>query len=116
MIHNESTNTVTNQIARLSQKYQITLGRMKKRLAASKELRKKKIKEHSDYAALKFKQWSALERGEEVSELGYNPKTEIRLKQEYEKVRKRVYSIRRDLKYFMMKHGLEFQEPESDSD
>ncbi|KAJ8327520.1 hypothetical protein O5D80_004900 [Batrachochytrium dendrobatidis] len=111
MIHNESTNTVTNQIARLSQKYQITLDGMKKRLVESKVIRDKKRKEYYGSMALGFKQWSALERGEEVSELGYDPDTEIRLKHEYEKAGAKIRSIRQDLKRFMKKHGLRFEEP-----
>ncbi|KAK5665088.1 hypothetical protein QVD99_007945 [Batrachochytrium dendrobatidis] len=111
MIHNESTNTVTNQIARLSQKYQITLDGMKKRLVESKEIRDKKRKEYYGSMALGFKQWSALERGEEISGSRYDPDTEIRLKHEYEKAGAKIRSIRQDLKRFMKKHGLRFEEP-----
>ncbi|OAJ42958.1 hypothetical protein BDEG_26344 [Batrachochytrium dendrobatidis JEL423] len=116
MIHNESSNTVSNQIAVLSGRYQKTFNRIKQMLVESKELRKKKLKEYCDYAALRFEQWSALERGEEISGSKYDPDTEKKLKQEYEKAVTRVHDIRRNLKKFMKRHGLRFEEPKADSD
>ncbi|OAJ42492.1 hypothetical protein BDEG_25944 [Batrachochytrium dendrobatidis JEL423] len=100
MEQGESANTVPDQVA--------------KRLVESKELRNKKREEYCKSMALKFEQWSALERGEEISGSKYNPDTENQLKQEYEKASRRVYSIRHDLKVFMEKHGLKFEEPDSD--
>ncbi|OAJ43896.1 hypothetical protein BDEG_27209 [Batrachochytrium dendrobatidis JEL423] len=110
----ESANTVTNQIAGLSQKFQRTFNRIKQGLVESKELRKKKLKEYCDYAALRFEQWSALERGEEISGSKYNPDTEKKLKQEYEKAGARVWELRHQLKKFMKRRGLRFEEPDSD--
>ncbi|OAJ43365.1 hypothetical protein BDEG_26732 [Batrachochytrium dendrobatidis JEL423] len=111
MIHNESLNTVPNRVTGLSRKYQIILNGMKQRLVESKIVQMKKLKEYHKYAALGLEQWSALKRGKEISEPRHNPDTEIRLKQECRKLSMRVYGMRRDLKKFMAKHGLEFEEP-----
>ncbi|EGF77947.1 hypothetical protein BATDEDRAFT_91237 [Batrachochytrium dendrobatidis JAM81] len=110
----ESANTVTNQIAGLSQKFQRTFNRIKQGLVESKELRKKKLKEYCDYEVLRFEQWSALERGEEISGSEYNPDTEKRLKQEYRDAGARVWELRHQLKKFMKRRGLRFEEPDSD--
>ncbi|EGF79412.1 hypothetical protein BATDEDRAFT_89794 [Batrachochytrium dendrobatidis JAM81] len=114
--HNESSNTVSNQIAVLSGRYQKTFNRIKQMLVESKEIRKKKLKEYCDYEFLRFEQWSALSRGEEISGSKYDPDTEKKLKQEYEKAVTRVHDIRRNLKKFMKRHGLRFEEPKADSD
>ncbi|KAJ8326131.1 hypothetical protein O5D80_005486 [Batrachochytrium dendrobatidis] len=106
----ESANTVSNQVAELSPRYQRTFDGLKQKLAVSKELRKKKLKEYCDYAALRFEQWSALERGEEISGSTYNPNTENQLKQECRKAGKRVWELRDQLKRFMKRHGLKFEE------
>ncbi|EGF81980.1 hypothetical protein BATDEDRAFT_87326 [Batrachochytrium dendrobatidis JAM81] len=106
----ESANTVTNQVIVLSQKYQRTFDRMKKRLVESKEIRDEKWQECREYAALRFEQWSGLERGEEISGSRYDPDTEKKLKHEYEQAGNRVRNVRHKLKAFMKKHGLEFEE------
>ncbi|OAJ43363.1 hypothetical protein BDEG_26730 [Batrachochytrium dendrobatidis JEL423] len=111
----ESDNTVPNQVTGLSQKYQKTFDGINRRLVTSKVIRKKKYKEYHEYIALGLKQRLALS-SEETSELGYSPKTEIRLKHEHLVARKKVNSIRQQLRKFVKKRGLEFQEPDSDSD
>ncbi|KAK5667755.1 hypothetical protein QVD99_005600 [Batrachochytrium dendrobatidis] len=112
----ESANTVPNQVTVLSQRYQRTFNRIKKRLVTSKEIQKKKWKEYREYADLKFSQQLALAMGKEISEPMHNPEVEKRLKEEYEKARRKIYAIRRNLKNYMAKHGLESQEPKVDSD
>ncbi|EGF77673.1 hypothetical protein BATDEDRAFT_91533 [Batrachochytrium dendrobatidis JAM81] len=111
----ESDNTVPNQVTGLSQRYQKTFDGINRRLVTSKVIRKKKYKEYHEYIALGLKQRLALS-SEETSELGYSPKTEIRLKHEHLVARKKVNSIRQQLRKFVKKRGLEFQEPDSDSD
>ncbi|KAJ8330320.1 hypothetical protein O5D80_001321 [Batrachochytrium dendrobatidis] len=112
----ESSNTASNRVIILSQKYQETLDGLKQGLVASKKIQKKKRQEYNDHTDLGLEQQSALAMGEDISGSTYNPKTEIRLKQEYEKASKRVYNFRQRLKDFMKEHGLRFQEPDSDSD
>ncbi|OAJ37375.1 hypothetical protein BDEG_21406 [Batrachochytrium dendrobatidis JEL423] len=114
--HDESSNTVTNQIAGLSRKYQITFDRIKQKLAVSKKIRKEKHKEYSRYADLGLEQQTALAIGKEISESKYDPDTEKKLKQEYEKAGAKISIIRQQLKRFMKRHGLEFEEPKADSD
>ncbi|KAJ8322486.1 hypothetical protein O5D80_000078 [Batrachochytrium dendrobatidis] len=116
MIHNESSNTVTNQIAGLSGRYQITFDRIKQKLAVSKKIRKEKHKEYCDYADLGLEQQSALAIGKEISESTYDPDTEKKLKQEYEKAGAKISIIRQQLKRFMKRHGLRFEEPGLDLD
>ncbi|OAJ44878.1 hypothetical protein BDEG_28062 [Batrachochytrium dendrobatidis JEL423] len=112
----ESSNTASNRVIILSQKYQETLDGLKQGLVASKKIQKKKRQEYNDHTDLGLEQWSALAMGEDISGSTYNPKVEKILKQEYEKASKRVYNFRQRLKDFMKEHGLRFQEPESDSD
>ncbi|EGF76302.1 hypothetical protein BATDEDRAFT_92883 [Batrachochytrium dendrobatidis JAM81] len=107
----ESANTVSNQIAGLCEKYQETFDRIKQKFVESKEIRKKKLKEYCDYEALRFEQWSALERGKEISGSRYDPKVEDQLKQEYATAGKKVWELRYQLKRFMKRHGLKFEEP-----
>ncbi|KAJ8322672.1 hypothetical protein O5D80_008214 [Batrachochytrium dendrobatidis] len=116
MIHNESSNTSSNQATVLSPRYQRTLERRKKRLVESKEIQKKKRKEYSDYQFLGLEQHLALAMGEEISGSKYDPDTEKKLKQEYVAASRRVYNSRQRLKDFMKEHGLEFEEPKADSD
>ncbi|EGF77151.1 hypothetical protein BATDEDRAFT_92026 [Batrachochytrium dendrobatidis JAM81] len=116
MEQGESANTVSNQIAGLCEKYQSTFNRIKQKLVESKEIREKKLKEYCDYKAIGFEQWSALERGEDISGSTYNPDTEKILKQEYEAARGRVRNVRHRLKDFMKRHGLKFEEPGLDLD
>ncbi|OAJ43819.1 hypothetical protein BDEG_27136 [Batrachochytrium dendrobatidis JEL423] len=114
MIHNESSNTSSNQATVLSQKYQRSFNRIKQRLVESKKIAKEKREKYCKHADLKFSQQLALAMGKEISEPRHNPDTEKKLKQEYEKASRRVYSIRHDLKVFMERHGLRFEEPDSD--
>ncbi|EGF76306.1 hypothetical protein BATDEDRAFT_92888 [Batrachochytrium dendrobatidis JAM81] len=114
MEQGESGNAVTNQVAVLGPRYQRSFNRIKKRLVESKKIAKEKREEYCKHADLKFSQQLALAMGKEISEPRHNPDTEKKLKQEYEKASRRVYSIRHDLKVFMEKHGLEFEEPGSD--
>ncbi|KAJ8329282.1 hypothetical protein O5D80_002498 [Batrachochytrium dendrobatidis] len=116
MGESESANTVSNQIAGLSEQDQRTFNRIKQRLVESKKIAKEKRKEYRDYADLKFSQQLALARGEKISEPRYDPKVEKRLKQEYVAARIKVTGTRRNLKRFMKRRGLEFEEPDSDSD
>ncbi|KAJ8329361.1 hypothetical protein O5D80_002494 [Batrachochytrium dendrobatidis] len=111
MGQDESANTVPNQIAGLCEKYQSTFNRIKQKLVESKEIRKKKLKEYCDYKAIGFEQWSALERGEEISGSRYSPDTEKKLKKEYAMTGKKVWELRYQLKRFMKRHGLKFEEP-----
>ncbi|OAJ38109.1 hypothetical protein BDEG_22069 [Batrachochytrium dendrobatidis JEL423] len=114
MIHGRSSNTVTNQVTGLSQKYQKTFDRIKKKLVAFKTIRKEKHKRYREYADLKFSQQLRIAMGKEISEPMHNPDDEIRLKQEYEKAGTKIRSIRQELKRFMKRRGLKFEEPDSD--
>ncbi|EGF81376.1 hypothetical protein BATDEDRAFT_87789 [Batrachochytrium dendrobatidis JAM81] len=114
MEQGESGNAVTNQVAVLSQKYQRTFDRMKKRLVESKKIAKEKREEYCKHADLKFSQQLALAMGKEISDSTYDPDTEKKLEQEYVAARKRVYSVRYKLKKFMERHGLRFEEPDLD--
>ncbi|KAK5670116.1 hypothetical protein QVD99_003438 [Batrachochytrium dendrobatidis] len=116
MSENESTNTVPNQVARLCERYQKTFSRINQRLKLSKEIRNKKLKECREYAILRLRHRIALASGEDISESKYDPEVEVRLKQERKSAVRRVSIIRQQLKRFMKKHGLKFEEPESDSD
>ncbi|OAJ41359.1 hypothetical protein BDEG_24979 [Batrachochytrium dendrobatidis JEL423] len=111
----KSSNAATNQATGLSRKYQITLDDLKKRLEIFKKVAKKKLKEYCDHESLGLKEWSALKIGRKISGLKYDSDTEIRLKQEYVTANKKVNVIRQQLKRFMRKHGLKFEEPSSDS-
>ncbi|KAK5667237.1 hypothetical protein QVD99_005852 [Batrachochytrium dendrobatidis] len=111
MIHGRSSNTVTNQVTGLSERYQRSFNRIKKKLVALKTIRKEKHQEYYDCIALKFAQQFALEMGKDISDSKYNPEDEVRLKKEYEKAKKAVYIIRQQLKRFMKKRGLRFEEP-----
>ncbi|KAK5664383.1 hypothetical protein QVD99_000032 [Batrachochytrium dendrobatidis] len=110
MGESESANTVSNQIAGLCEKYQSTFNRIKQKLVESKEIREKKLKEYCDYKAIGFEQWSALERGEDISGSRYSPDTEKKLKKEYAMTGKKVWELRYQLKRFMKRHGLKFEE------
>ncbi|KAJ8330726.1 hypothetical protein O5D80_001237 [Batrachochytrium dendrobatidis] len=112
----ESSNTVTNQVTVLSQRYQRTFNRIKQRFELSKEIQKKKRKEYREYADLKFSQQLALAMGKEISEPMHNPEVEKRLKEEYVVARRKLSSAKKQLKNYMAKHGLESQEPKADSD
>ncbi|KAJ8326154.1 hypothetical protein O5D80_004930 [Batrachochytrium dendrobatidis] len=116
MIHDESGNTVPDQVTGLNEQDQRTFNRIKKRLVASKKIAKEKREEYWDYEAIGLEQQSALERGEEISGSTYDPNVEKKLKEEYVAARIKVSSIRQDFKRFMKRRGLEFQEPDSDSD
>ncbi|KAK5664450.1 hypothetical protein QVD99_000071 [Batrachochytrium dendrobatidis] len=116
MNEGESVNTVTNQIAGLSPRYQRTFNRIKQMLVEFKEIQKKKLQEYRRYANLKFSQQLALAMGKEISGPRYDPDTEKQLKQEYEQATKKLNGIRQGLKDFMKRHGLEFEESSSDSD
>ncbi|OAJ37654.1 hypothetical protein BDEG_21653 [Batrachochytrium dendrobatidis JEL423] len=110
MVQSASSNTVSNQVIRLSERYQRTLGNLKKRLVAFKEIREKKLKKYCDYEALRLEQWSALTRGEEISGSRHDPNTEKQLKKEYATARRKVWDLRKQLKRFMKRRGLEFQD------
>ncbi|OAJ45131.1 hypothetical protein BDEG_28292 [Batrachochytrium dendrobatidis JEL423] len=112
----KSANTSPNQATGLKERYQRTFDRIKKRLEFSKVIRNKKRKEYYESMGLKFKQWSALSIGKSIHGSKYNPDTEKKLKQEYVAARIKVASVRYDLKAFTKKHGLKYEEPESDSD
>ncbi|EGF80314.1 hypothetical protein BATDEDRAFT_88855 [Batrachochytrium dendrobatidis JAM81] len=114
MEQGESANTVPDQVTVLGPKYQRSFNRIKKRLVESKKIAKEKREEYCKHADLKFSQQLALAMGKEISEPRHNPDTENQLKQEYEKASRRVYAIRHGLKVFMEKHGLRFEEPDSD--
>ncbi|KAJ8330034.1 hypothetical protein O5D80_001612 [Batrachochytrium dendrobatidis] len=116
MSQDESANTSSNQMTGLNERDQKVLDRIKERLAESKEIRRKKRQEYNDHTDLVLNQQLALARGEDISESKYDPKDEIRLKQECRKASIRVHGITQELKRFMTKHGLEFEEPSSDSD
>ncbi|KAJ8323987.1 hypothetical protein O5D80_007208 [Batrachochytrium dendrobatidis] len=112
----DSASTSSNQMTRLNKKYQKTFDRLRKRLELSKEIRNKKRQEYHKYKALGYRKWSALAMGKEIHGSKYNPEDEKQLKQEYVAARNRVASVRQELKKFTERHGLEFQEPNSDSD
>ncbi|KAJ8328606.1 hypothetical protein O5D80_003187 [Batrachochytrium dendrobatidis] len=116
MDEDESDNAGPNQVAVLSEKYQRTFDRMKKILAAYKKIAKKTHKDYNNYEFLGSEHQLALARGEDISESKYDPDTEIRLRQEYRKAGKRMNDAKLRLKRFMIKHGLDFEEPSSDSD
>ncbi|KAJ8328697.1 hypothetical protein O5D80_002681 [Batrachochytrium dendrobatidis] len=116
MIHDESVNTVTNQVTGLSQKFQRTFNRIKQMLVEFKEIQKKKLQEYRRYANLKFSQQLALAMGKEISGPRYDPDTEKQLKQEYEQATKKLNGIRQRLKDFIKRHGLRFEESSSNSD
>ncbi|OAJ45244.1 hypothetical protein BDEG_28397 [Batrachochytrium dendrobatidis JEL423] len=116
MEQGEFANTVTNQVTRLSEKYQKTLDDLKQGLVVSKETRKEKWQAYHECIALGSEKWSALARGEEIFDSRYDPKLETQLEEEYIMARRKVYSARRKLKDFMKRRGLEFKEPDSDSD
>ncbi|KAJ8329342.1 hypothetical protein O5D80_002475 [Batrachochytrium dendrobatidis] len=107
----ESANTASNQVTELSEGDQITFDDIKKNLEASKELRKEKLKEYYESMAFGFKQWSVLEKVVDISGSRHDPDTEKKAKEEYEKASRKVASIRKQLKRFMIKHSLEFEEP-----
>ncbi|OAJ44885.1 hypothetical protein BDEG_28069 [Batrachochytrium dendrobatidis JEL423] len=110
MSEGKSINTVPNRIILLNQRCQRIFDEPRQRLVASKVIRNKKRKEYREYTKFGLKQRSALS-SKETSESKYSPKTEIQLKQEYKKLKKRVYNLRDQLKAFMKRRGLEFQEP-----
>ncbi|EGF82282.1 hypothetical protein BATDEDRAFT_23758 [Batrachochytrium dendrobatidis JAM81] len=112
----DSASTSSSRMIILNEKYQRTFDRMRKRLELSKEIRNKKRQEYHKYKALGYRKWSALSMGKEIHGLKYKPKVEKKLKQEYVAVRNKVYGVRKELKKFTERHGLEFQEPNSDSD
>ncbi|KAJ8324265.1 hypothetical protein O5D80_007457 [Batrachochytrium dendrobatidis] len=112
----ESANTVTNQVIVLNERDQRTFNRIKQGFVASKETRKEKWQAYHECVALGSEKWSALARGEEIFDSKYDPKLETQLEEEYIMARRKVYSARQKLKDFMKRRGLEFQEPDSDSD
>ncbi|KAK5664500.1 hypothetical protein QVD99_008677 [Batrachochytrium dendrobatidis] len=114
MEQDESANTSSNQVIVLSQKYQRTFKRMKKRLEAFKELRDKKWQQYRRYVDLEFKQQMTLAMGKEISGSKYDPNVQKQLKQEYKKLVKKVTNARYELKQFMKKHDLEFDESDPD--
>ncbi|EGF77145.1 hypothetical protein BATDEDRAFT_92093 [Batrachochytrium dendrobatidis JAM81] len=110
----ESANTSSNQVTGLSRKFQRTFDGLKQGLIASKELRDKKWQQYRRYVDLEFEQQMTLAMGKEISGSKYDPNVQKQLKQEYEKLRRKVYSTRQKLKNYMKKHGLEFDEPDPD--
>ncbi|KAJ8330025.1 hypothetical protein O5D80_001603 [Batrachochytrium dendrobatidis] len=112
----EPANTGSNQVTKLSKKDQIILDDIKKNLEASKVIRKKKLKDYHKSMAFGYKQWSVLGKKEDIFVSKYDPDTEKKAKQEYKKARYRVYDIRKQLKRFMIKHGLKIEELGLDSD
>ncbi|EGF75882.1 hypothetical protein BATDEDRAFT_93255 [Batrachochytrium dendrobatidis JAM81] len=111
MKQGKSANTVTNQIAGLSERYQRTFNRINQRLVESEIIQNNKRKECREYDALRFEQWSALSMGEDISGSKYDPKVEKKLKEEYKKISRRVHDVKYELKQFMKRHGLRFEEP-----
>ncbi|EGF76638.1 hypothetical protein BATDEDRAFT_92448 [Batrachochytrium dendrobatidis JAM81] len=107
----ESANTASNQVTELSEGNQITFDDIKKRLVESKKIRDEKIKEYYESMAFGFKQWSVLGKKEDIFVSKYDPDTEKKAKEEYEKASRKVASIRKQLKRFMIKHSLKFEEP-----
>ncbi|KAJ8329284.1 hypothetical protein O5D80_002500 [Batrachochytrium dendrobatidis] len=114
MIHDRSDNTGSNQVTGLSRRYQKVLDGINQKLEASRIIQKKKRKEYYDHQAIGLEQQSALLMGREIPNSTYSPDTEKQLKKEYEKASRKVYNLRRDLRGFMKKHGLDFEEPELD--
>ncbi|KAJ8324244.1 hypothetical protein O5D80_007438 [Batrachochytrium dendrobatidis] len=112
----DSSNTVTNQVAVLSPRYQKTFDGIKKKLVASKIIQKKKRKEYYESMALGYRQWSVLSMGNDIHGSKNNPEDEARLKKEYKEACRKVSIFRQDLKAFMKRRGLKFEEPSSDSD
>ncbi|KAJ8330012.1 hypothetical protein O5D80_001590 [Batrachochytrium dendrobatidis] len=111
MGESESANTVPDQVAVLSPRYQRTFDGIKQRLVESKIIQKKKHKKYWDYEAIGLEHQLALERGEDISGSTYDPDTEKKLKQEYRDAGKRVWELRHQLKRFMKRRGLKFEEP-----
>ncbi|KAK5668147.1 hypothetical protein QVD99_005186 [Batrachochytrium dendrobatidis] len=109
-----SANTVTNQVAGLNGRYRETFNRIEKKLAAFTVIKKKKLKAYRRYVNSEFKQQPAT--SQKISELQYILEAKSRLKQEYITARNKVNDIRQQLKRFMKRHALDFEEPESDSD
>ncbi|KAJ8324261.1 hypothetical protein O5D80_007453 [Batrachochytrium dendrobatidis] len=116
MEQGESGNTVPNQATVLNEQDQRTFNRIKKRLVASKKIAKEKREEYREYAIIGLEHKLVLAMGEEISEPRHNPNIEEKLRKEYIVEGKKVPSIRQELKIFMKRRGLEFQEPDSDSD
>ncbi|KAK5664864.1 hypothetical protein BDV3_002044 [Batrachochytrium dendrobatidis] len=116
MTHGNSANAGSNQATGLNKKFQRTLDGMIKRLVLFKKMAKQKHQEYYTYANIRLGQQSALSRGEEISESRHTLEVEDQLKQEFRKLSTKASSIRQDLKRFMRKHSLKFEEPESDSD
>ncbi|OAJ43389.1 hypothetical protein BDEG_26754 [Batrachochytrium dendrobatidis JEL423] len=116
MSESESDNAVSNQVIVLNEQDQRTFNRMKKRLVESKIIRNNKWQEYRRYVDLEFEQWSALAMGKEISGSTYDPNIEEKLRKEYKKLSTRVYGIKQELKIFMKRRGLRFEEPDSDSD
>ncbi|EGF82596.1 hypothetical protein BATDEDRAFT_86552 [Batrachochytrium dendrobatidis JAM81] len=112
----ESANISSNQVTVLGPRYQRSFNRIKQRLVESKEIQKKKHKKYWDYEFLGLEHQLALERGEDISGSTYDPDTEKKLKQEYRDAGKRVWELRHQLKRFMKRRGLEFEEPGLDLD
>ncbi|KAK5670563.1 hypothetical protein QVD99_002348 [Batrachochytrium dendrobatidis] len=97
MEQDESANTSSNQVTGLSRRIR-AFNRIKQRLKLFKIIRDNKWKAYSEYIALGLEKWSALARGEDISEFKYDPKVEDQLKQEYGDVSARVYIIGTELK------------------
>ncbi|KAJ8322463.1 hypothetical protein O5D80_000006 [Batrachochytrium dendrobatidis] len=112
----ESSNTASNRVIILSQKYQKTFDGIKKKLVASKIIQKKKRKEYYKSMALGYRQWSVLSMGKEIHVSKNNPEDEARLKKEYKEACRKASIFRQELKAFMKRRGLKFEEPSSDSD
>ncbi|KAJ8329346.1 hypothetical protein O5D80_002479 [Batrachochytrium dendrobatidis] len=112
----DSASTSSSRMIILNEKYQITFDRLRKRLASSKEIRNKKRQEYHKFMTFGYRKWSALAMGKEIHGSKYNPEDEKKAKKEYVAARNRVASVRKELKKFTERHGLEFQEPNSDPD
>ncbi|KAJ8329154.1 hypothetical protein O5D80_003099 [Batrachochytrium dendrobatidis] len=114
MNQDESANTVSNQIAGLSEQYQRTYSLIKQRLKLSKKIQNNKWQEYRRYVDLEFEQQMTLAMGKEISGSRYDPNVQKQLKQEYRDASKRVHSVKKQLRQFMKRRGLEFEEPDSD--
>ncbi|KAK5672603.1 hypothetical protein QVD99_000122 [Batrachochytrium dendrobatidis] len=114
MEQDESVNTVSNQVTGLNEKDQRTFNRIKKKLEASKIIRDEKWQEYRRYVDLEFEQQMTLAMGKEISGSRYDPEVQKKLKQEYVAARIKVPDIRRDLKDFMKRRGLKFEESDPD--
>ncbi|KAJ8323606.1 hypothetical protein O5D80_007498 [Batrachochytrium dendrobatidis] len=112
----DSASTSSSRMIILNEKYQITFDRLRKRLELFKEIRNKKRQEYHKFMTFGYRKWSALAMGKEIHGSKYNPEDEKKAKKEYVAARNRVASVRKELKKFTERHGLEFQEPNSDSD